>query len=79
MSFEQNICFINLNDNSVIMSNGFHVVVQRILLLGGGVVFAIIAYFLIFNSTGNPTFAIIAFALVLVFWIGTLRAIVKFP
>ena len=60
------------------MSSGFQVVIQRILLLGGGVIFAIIAYFLILNSTDNPTFAIIAFALVLAFWIGTLKAIVTF-
>ena len=61
------------------MSNGFGIVLQRIILLGGGVIFAIIAYFLILNSTDNPTFGIVAFALVLVFWVGTLKALVKFP
>ena len=61
------------------MIKSFSEVFQRILLLGAGVIFAILVYFLIFNSTDNPTFGIIAFALVLAFWIGTLKAIRKFP
>ena len=51
--------------------------ISKIIYMSIGVLIGLIVYGIILSSTNNPYIALLGFAIVLAFWIGTLKVVLK--